>query len=208
MMSIFSRIYQKYCRTFFRLTHRYSFKSLGKGASLVKPYRVDGGNGISIGEKTFFQRGVWLYCKGIDSLDATLAVGRGCVFGYNNHITSVRYVCIGDNVLTANNVYISDNLHEYEDITVPVMHQPTRFKRSVMVGDGAWIGENVSIIGASVGKNSVIGANSVVTRDIPDYCVAVGAPAVVIRQFDLQQQKWVDKKNIDTTVVQSGSAHN
>jgi len=120
----------------------------------------------------------------------------------------VRYVCIGDNVLTANNVYISDNLHEYEDITVPIMHQPTRFKRSVMVGDGAWIGENVSIIGASVGKNSVIGANSVVTRDIPDYCVAVGAPAVVIRQFDLQQQKWVDKKNIDTTVVQSGSAHN
>jgi len=58
-------------------------------------------------------------------------VGKGCVFGYNNHITSVRHVRIGDNVLTANNIYISDNLHEYEDPTIPVMHQAIRFKNKV-----------------------------------------------------------------------------
>lgn len=195
MTNLFSRIYQKYCRTIFRLTHCFTFKSLGRGASLVKPFRVDGGRGICIGKGTFFQRGAWLYCHGIGNLDAALSIGDECVFGYNNHITSVRSVSIGDNVLTANNVYISDNIHEYEDITIPVMHQPVRFKRSVVIGAGAWIGENVSIIGASVGKNSVIGANSVVTRDIPDYCVAVGAPAVVIRRFDLQRQKWTDKKD-------------
>jgi acetyltransferase-like isoleucine patch superfamily enzyme len=115
----------------------------------------------------------------------------------------VREVVIGDEVLTANNVYISDNIHEYEDITKPVMHQAVRFKRTVVIGAGAWIGENVSIIGASVGKNSVIGANSVVTRDIPDYCVAVGAPAVVIRQFDLQLQTWVDKRDLVFSLAHS-----
>ena len=118
-------------------------------------------------------------------------IGSGCVFGYNNHITAIRDVVIEDQVLTANNVYISDNLHSYENINVPVMHQPVRFKKPVMIGRGSWIGENVCIIGASVGRNCVIGANAVVTRDIPDYSVAVGAPAVVISQYDQSSQKWV-----------------
>lgn len=195
MMNLFYRAYQKCCRTFFWFTHKLFFKVLGQGAYLVRPFRVDGIDSISIGKGTFFQRGVWLYCSGVEGLDACLSIGKGCVFGYNNHITSVREVIIGDYVLTANNVYISDNIHGYEDITKPVMHQPVRFKRPVEIGTGAWIGENVSIIGASVGQNSVIGANSVVTRDIPDYCVAVGAPAVVIRRFDLQLQQWVDKRD-------------
>lgn len=195
-MNLLYRGYQKWRRMFFLFRHKLLFKALGQGAYLVKPFRVDGIGSISIGDRTFFQKGVWLYCCGVEGLSASLLVGKGCIFGYNNHITSVREVVIGDNVLTANNVYISDNIHEYEDITRPVMHQPVRFKRAVFIGAGAWIGENVSIIGACVGKNSVIGANSVVTRDIPDYSVAVGAPAVVIRQFDLQSKKWIDKKDL------------
>lgn len=206
MTNLLYRVYQKCCRTFFLVTHKLSFKVLGQDAYLVSPFRTDGGNNISIGDRTLFQRGVWLYCCGVDGLDASLSVGSGCVFGYNNHIASVREVIIGDDVLTANNVYISDNIHEYEDITKPVMHQPVRFKRAVIIGAGAWIGENVSIIGACVGKNSVIGANSVVTRDIPDYCVAVGAPAVIIRQFDFQLQKWVDKRDFAHSINHSGWA--
>ncbi len=192
-MNLPYRVYHKFCRMYFWFTHKLFFKVLGRGAYLASPFRVDGIGSISIGDKSFFQRGVWLYCCGVGELNGSLIIGNGCVFGYNNHITSVHEVIIGDDVLTANNVYISDNIHEYEDITKPVMHQPVRFKKSVIIGAGAWIGENVSIIGASVGKNSVIGANSVVTKDIPDYCVAVGAPAVVIRQYDLHLQKWVDK---------------
>lgn len=206
-MNLFYRTYQKCCRMYFWFTHKFFFKELGRGVYLVKPFRVDGIDGISISEGTFFQRGVWLYCCGVDGLDACLSVGKGCNFGYNNHITSVREVIIGDYVLTANNVYISDNIHEYKDISKPVIHQPVRFKRSVAIGCGAWIGENVSIIGASIGKNSVIGANSVVTHDIPDYCVAVGAPAVVIRQFDLQLQEWVDKRDAVYSINHTGKVN-
>lgn len=140
------------------------------------------------------QRGGWLYCCGIDNIPASLKLGKGCVFGYNNHIAAVREVVIGDNVLTANNVYISDNLHGYEDVSTPVMYQPVRFKKPVSIGDGCWIGENACIIGAHIGKNCVIGANAVVTHDIPDYSVAVGIPAVVIRQFDPSSQKWINTK--------------
>ena len=100
---------------------------------------------------------------------------------------------IGDDVLTANNVYISDNIHCYENITTPVIKQPVKYKRSVEIGSGAWIGENACIIGANVGRNSVIGANAVVTSDIPDYAVAVGIPAKVIKQYDSVQEKWLNR---------------
>ena len=57
---------------------------------------------------------------------------------------------------------------------------------NVEIGDGTWIGENVCIIGASIGKQCVIGANSVVLKDIPDYCVAVGLPAKVIKKYNFE----------------------
>ncbi len=93
---------------------------------------------------------MWLYCRGINNINANLTIGKSSVFGYNNHITCVRNVSIGNFVLTANNVYISDNIHGYEDITRPIIQQPVKFKKAVSIGDGAWIGENVSIIGARI----------------------------------------------------------
>lgn len=194
MKNLLTRAFSKFSMIWFRCCYIWAFKKLGVGASIFRPFRVDGGRGISIGSKTTFLRGAWLYCCGIDGQSASLAIGDGCVFGYNNHFASICKVVIGDNVLTANNVYISDNIHGYEDITVPIMYQPVRFKREVVIGKGSWIGENACIIGAYVGKNCVIGANAVVTSDIPDYSVAVGVPAVVIKQFDQNLGKWITRK--------------
>lgn len=191
MNGLLTRIFSKLYRVCFALCYGWSLKCIGSGTALFRPFRIDGGKGVSIGAKTIFQRGTWLYCCGVEGRKAALSIGDGCAFGYNNHITAVGQVVIGDNVLTANNVYISDNLHDYEDIFVPIMHQRVRFKREVEIGDGCWIGENACIIGARVGKNCVVGANAVVTSDIPDYSVAVGVPATVIKQFDPQLKKWV-----------------
>lgn len=197
MNSLLTRILARLYRTIFASCFKGLFQRLGAGAAMFRPFRVDGGNGISLGDKTIFQRGAWLYCCGVDGQSAFLTIGAGCVFGYNNHITAVSNVVIGDNVLTANNVYISDNLHGYDDISKPIMHQPVQFKRAVVIGDGCWIGENACIIGAHVGKNCVIGANAVVTHDIPDYSVAVGVPAKVIRQFDPDLKKWIAIKHAE-----------
>ena len=107
-----------------------------------------------------------------------------------NHIIATRKILIGKSVLTANHVYITDNLHGYKDVTVPIICQPITQLNDVIIGDGSWIGENVCIIGASIGKHCVIGANAVVTKDIPDYCVAVGVPAKVIKLFDFNTNTW------------------
>lgn len=191
MRTLLHRICSKLSRIGFSLSWGKAFSRLGPHSFLHSPFRIDGPENIRMGEMTVLQRGGWLYCQGLDGQPARLQIGDRCQLGYNNHITAVRDVVIGNDVLTANNVYISDNVHGYEDVTVPVMNQPVRFKKAVAIGDGSWIGENVCIIGASVGRNAVIGANAVVLQDIPDYCVAVGAPARVIRRFDPVAKQWV-----------------
>jgi len=190
--------FRKVC---FYLKNVFIIRKIGYGVFMFGPYRIDGGQNIRLGKGTVFQRGAWLYSVATSGTKASLSIGQGCVFGYNNHIAAVGEMVFGDYVLTANNVYISDNLHEYEDITRPILHQPVRFKAPVSIGSGSWIGENVSIISASIGKNCVIGANSVVTSDVPDYSVAVGAPARVIKQYNLKTRKW---QKVDSVSKRAG----
>ena len=104
--------------------------------------------------------------------------------------------------MTADKVYISDNLHNYEDINAPVHSQAIKQLNPVIIGEVSWLGENVCIIGASVGKQSVIGANSVVTKDIPDYCVAVGAPAYIIKRYNFETKQW-ERTNPDGTFIET-----
>jgi acetyltransferase-like isoleucine patch superfamily enzyme len=185
------RVFSKLGLMWFGLCYQGAFRKLGHKARLYRPFRIDGADAIELGAESSLERGGWLYCVPVDGGTASLRIGRGCALGYNNHLTCVREVTIGDYVLTANNVYISDNAHGYEDVSRPIMQQPIIFKNPVSIGNGTWIGENACVIGARVGRNCVIGANSVVTRDIPDYSVAVGAPARVIRRFDVTLRQWV-----------------
>ncbi len=90
----------------------------------------------------------------------------------------------------ADKVYVADNLHEYSRIDVPIIDQPIKQLKPVTIGDGSWLGENVCIIGASIGRNAVVAANAVVTHDIPDHCVAAGIPAVIIKRYDPVSGKW------------------
>ena len=190
MIKLIFRIRAKLWALCFPIIYGSLFKSLGPRSFLMRPFRLDGSGDIEIAAETVIQRGGWLYCEGINGIPAVLRFGKGCILGQNNHIAAVREVIFGEYVLTANNVYISDNLHGYEDVSRPVMHQSVRFKGAVSIGDGTWIGENACIIGAKIGKNCVIGANSVVTHNVPDFSVVVGSPGRVIRQFDSLSGQW------------------
>jgi len=180
---------------FYFLINFFRYNKLNIRAIVFFSVRVEGKKYISIGRNSVIQRGGWLLAIKIDDTEPILEIGDNCAIGDYCHITSVRKVKFENDVLLANNVYISDNLHDYENINIPIINQPVKFKKEVTIGAGSWIGENVCIIGACVGRNSVIGSNSVVTNDIEDYCVAVGSPARVIKRFDLVKKEWVKIKN-------------
>ncbi len=123
-----------------------------------------------------------------------LEIGEGTNIGHFNHIYATRNIKIGRHVLTADRVYISDNLHGYEDVDTPVLRQPVRQIAPVEIGDGSWLGEGVCVIGAKIGKGCVIGANAVVTKDVPDYSVAVGIPARIIKRYYPETKQWITLK--------------
>lgn len=163
---------------------------IGTSTRLINT-RVDGHSRIFIGSKVYINSNGWLACVPLTGDEnARLHIGDGCYIGRFSHIYATSKIEIGKKVLMADKVYISDNLHSYENTELPVIDQPVKQAGQVVIGDGAWLGENVCVIGASVGKNSVIGANSIVTKNIPDYCVAVGSPATVIKRYNMETKQW------------------
>lgn len=115
----------------------------------------------------------------------TVRIGKGSEIGERCRISIANSLDIGEKVLLSPNVYITDCDHEYRDINVPVIDQGiVQRGQMVSIGEGSYIGINAVIVGnVKIGKHCVIGANSVVTKDVPDYCVAVGSPAKVIRKM-------------------------
>lgn len=167
------------------------FKYFGKNSKIYSPLRIDGIKNISVGNNVRIGYKAWLASLPLTGYEnCSLEIGDGSSIGNFNHIYATKKIVLGTKVLTADKVYISDNLHGYFDIKKAIIEQPIKQINEVIIGDGSWIGENVCIMGAKIGKNCVIGANSVVTKDIPDYCIAVGAPAIIIKKYSFESNKW------------------
>lgn len=124
--------------------------------------------------------------------EGTVRIGRGTEIGERCRISIANSLNIGEKVLLSPNVYITDCDHEYRNLEVPVIDQGIVQKRqAVSIGDGSYIGINAVIVGnVKSGKHCVIGANSVVTKDVPDYCVAVGSPAKILRKCNKNTGEW------------------
>lgn len=126
-----------------------------------------------------------------------LHIGRDVQINDYVHIAASEKVFIGNNVLIASKVFISDLNHgSYKgpDSDSPLSIPNTRklSTNPIEICDNVWIGEGVCIIpGVRIGYGSIIGALSVVTKDIPDYSIAVGNPAKVIKEYDFEMNEWV-----------------
>jgi lipopolysaccharide O-acetyltransferase len=127
----------------------------------------------------------------------TLHFGSNVQINDYVHITAMESVKIGNNVLMASKIYISDCTHgNYSGVENHSSPEVPPIKRSyvckpVVIEDNVWIGESVSILpGVTIGKGCVIGANSIVTKNIPPYVIAVGTPAKPIKQYNFETEKW------------------
>lgn len=169
--------------------YKYRFASIGKRTLIIHPLKIEKPKTISIGEKTYIGSFAWL--MGTDERDISLRIGNDVQIGHFSHIVAKKSVNIEDGVLIADRVFISDCTHEYNNINSNIKDLPIRKLNSVHIGAGSWLGENVCVCGASIGKHCIIGANSVVTKDIPDFCVAAGIPAEVIKTYDHTMKEWI-----------------
>lgn len=152
------------------------------------------GKGVQIGQDGEVEilegSSVWEYTKLIPAggrikIHKNVQIGAFCWF------TGQGGIEIETNVLFADKVNIIANTHIYEDIQIPIMNQKSESKK-IIIKEGSWIGCNVTILqGVTIGRNVVIGANSLVNRSIPDFSVAIGNPARVIKRYDVELGIWI-----------------
>ena len=152
---------------------------------------VVGDECINLGDFCRFGKGAILAAHKLHNghkFTPEITIGNNCDFGDYTHITCINKIVIGNNLLTGRYVLISDNSHGKADLENMVKNPNERILYSngpVIIGNNVWIGDKVSILSnVKIGDGAIIGANSVVTKDIPPYSVAAGIPAKIIRQFN------------------------
>ena len=186
----FGRLFVSFYRTYRRLQCKCfsvlasdSFASFGKNTVLSPPIRVSGEERIALGNKVFVGEGSWLQTlPDGNNQSVAISIGSGTSIAGSCVISAVRSVVLEENVLIASNVYISDHMHKYTDTETPILAQGVDKIQPVLIGRGAWLGQNVVVCpGVRIGKGAVIGANSVVNKNIEDFSVAVGAPARIVK---------------------------
>lgn len=168
---------------------------LGKGIVLRKPGHIILGDNVAIddfvmldgcceeepairiGDNAIVSKGSVIQAK-----TGPLSIGDNCDIGAHTVLTSVSGITLASSVLIAGNCYIGGARYHLDNLNTPIMGQGIYSRGPISIGEGSWIGASATILdGVTIGKGCVIGAGSLVTADIPDYGVAVGVPARVIR---------------------------
>lgn len=168
-----------------KLMQYYPHVQFGPNCAIVNPALVDLGKNVVIG----FNSSLFTACDSENS--KKIIIGEGTQIGSYNAFAAMNNLTIGKFVLFASYVTVTDHSHNYEDINTPIMFQGSASKGPVIIEDNCWIGFGSHILsGVKIGKNSVIGANSVVTKSIPPFCVAAGSPAQIIKEYNSKTKSW------------------
>ncbi len=162
--------------------YRYYIGKCGTGVrihgycTIYFPESIEMGDNVIVKEYAIFN------CNKT-SEKSTLRIGNNVYIGRLVHINAHQHVVIGNDVMIADNVHITDHQHSYYDRDQPISKQAVTRPQPVRIGQGSWIGHNAVILpSVTIGQNAVIGANTIVAKDVPDYgIVATSPPRVIIR---------------------------
>jgi acetyltransferase-like isoleucine patch superfamily enzyme len=136
---------------------------------------------LEVGTGTLFEPHVWITAPG----DARVRIGEGSFLNLGVMVAAVKLVEIGDHCMFANGCFVTDGDHRFDDPEKPVTWQGFTSKGPTRIGDNVWCGANVVVTsGVTIGERCVIGANSVVNRDVPPFSIAAGVPAKVLKPVE------------------------
>jgi len=162
------------------------FMKCGNDFLIETPCTVKGPENIEIGSNCYIHSDMRLETyteyKGV-TYKPFIAIGDNVIINNNCHIGAINKIVIGNNVLIASKVFITDHFHgDSNRIDLVPVKRNLISKGPVIIEDNVWVGEGVCILpGVKVGKNAIIGANSVVSKDVPPNAVVGGVPARIIK---------------------------
>lgn len=173
---------------------RRKFGAIGEGSSIHPILNTRNSKYIFIGRNVLIGSFSWVSTETMRAKNRPplLMIGDDTHIGSGATIIAARRIEIGKKVIMAQRVTIVDHIHEYKNVDKAVVDQPVSSGKPIRISDDSFIGVNAVILpGVTIGKHAVIGANSVVSHDIPDFCVAAGVPARVIKRYDWKKKKWL-----------------
>jgi lipopolysaccharide O-acetyltransferase len=167
---------------------------LGRGSRVIGTRLIEVGERLSIGRYAWIEV-VDLYSGKSDT--PVLRLGKGFHASERLHISAINRIEIGEDCLFGSGVYISDHNHgsykgeEQSHPSEPPVARKLVSHGPVVIGSKVWIGDNVTIVGSiRIGDGVVVGANSIVTRDVPDNVIVGGIPAKILKKFNFSSEKW------------------
>ena len=173
--------------------NKITFESFGNHSVLYRPQKITNKRYIHIGDYVSFDKDLRMEAicsKRTQKFTPHLKIGNYSHAEQRCQIFCANSVSIGEHVIISSDVYITDVVHEFADITLDILEQPLNFGTTV-IGDYSFIGTGVKIIKpVCIGAHAIIGANSVITKDVPPYCVVAGSPARIIRKYDFKTKRW------------------
>ena len=197
-LALFGAFLTKANTEWMRLT--YPFARFGRGVSIdyTCELRRPASSRMQIGDFVYLAPGVWLNIpEFIAGAAPTIILGNGCKIGRRCMISAKNLVCLEHDVLLGPSVLVTDHSHGFSDVTVPIHAQVLSSGGTVRIEQNCWLGHGSAVVCTSgdlvVGRNSVVGANSVVTRSVPAFSVVAGNPARIVKQYDPASGGWVKR---------------
>ena len=195
-MKIIKRIINKLLRTYDNITfpklrQKGSNVVIERKRKIVNPHHIEIGNNVFIGSNSFIAANTEKFGQNFTPI---IKIGNNVSATAMLQIHCMDKIIIEDDVLIATNVFMCDGSHGYYNGIEPYKNQLLFKIAPIRIGKGSWIGQNVVIMpGVNIGIQCIIGANSVVTKNIPDYCIAVGNPCVIKKKWNDVSCEWERK---------------
>jgi acetyltransferase-like isoleucine patch superfamily enzyme len=178
------------------LSATYPFASRGRKLSIQYPCIVSRltAHRIELGNSVIIRKDAWLSIITESNSELNLVIEDNCLIGARSVISTKNSIHLEHDVILATSVLIMDHNHAYEDIHLPIRLQGITAGGKIRIQHGCWIGQGAAIVCNEgelvIGHNSVIAANSLVTRSFPPYSVIIGNPGRLARYFDREKGAW------------------